>query len=746
MTRPETHEASVTHNRVALEQLRLFHRNTPVSQAMTLSTGALTTIVFWPTAERPHLLIWVVLVVAAACLRLGSSWRFSSLDRAGKALGVAIWEHWTRFGTLLSGAVWGCGGICLYPALDASRETFLCLILLGMCSGAMPLQAPVRGAFPLFAGAILIPMSILFILKGVFIYLIIAITALLQLYALVVSAERYRLNIAASQRLRFENESLVKELTESREAALAAKREADSANRIKGEFLANMSHEIRTPMNAILGLTHLALDAPSEKQREYLTKINGSAELLLNILNDILDFSKIEAGKLSLESVDFDLHQVSGRLSSAIGAQASEKGLDFEIMIAPETPRYLQGDPLRLEQVLMNLANNAVKFTERGSVTVSIAIIAEAGDKAMLRYAVSDTGIGLAPEQQERLFRAFSQADTSTSRKFGGTGLGLAISKRLVELMGGEIGVESEHGKGSTFYFSAPFARGKDRAATDLQRVAARPEPARLRGARVLVAEDNRLNQQVVCEFLARAGAGVAVAGNGLEAVEVARLQSFDAVLMDMQMPVMDGLQAARELRKIPHFADTPIIALTANVFRTDIEQCIAAGMNDHIGKPIKVDDLFAKLEKWLANPVLKPVDKVSSPSARTVPITDSQPKAQWSIPGLDIAAARDRLGGDDVLLGKVLGLFRQTEAESPLRIRAALAAGDAELCQRLAHTLKSTAGSVGANRLQAAARVIEETIRACGSVGEELLGELETAHAEAMAGLDSLDSNEERR
>jgi len=276
----------------------------------------------------------------------------------------------------------------------------------------------------------------------------------------------------------------------------------------------------------------------------------------------------------------------------------------------------------------------------------------------------------------------------------------------------------------------------------------------------VLVAEDNRLNQQVVCEFLARAGAGVAVAGNGLEAVEVgleavevARLQSFDAVLMDMQMPVMDGLQAARELRKIPHFADTPIIALTANVFRTDIEQCIAAGMNDHIGKPIKVDDLFAKLEKWLANPVLKPVDKVSSPSARTVPITDSQPKAQWSIPGLDIAAARDRLGGDDVLLGKVLGLFRQTEAESPLRIRAALAAGraalaagDAELCQRLAHTLKSTAGSVGANRLQAAARVIEETIRACGSVGEELLGELETAHAEAMAGLDSLDSNEERR
>jgi two-component system sensor histidine kinase/response regulator len=734
-----------------LEQLRLFHRNTPVSQAMTLFTAGLTTLVLWPITERFHLLAWLTLVIVAACARLVLGWRFARLDRAGAAIGVVAWERWTRFSALLSGAIWGGGGVWLYPMADANRETFLCLILLGMCSGAMPLQAPVRGAFSLFAGAVLMPMSILFVLKGGMIYLVLAATALLQLYALVVSAERYRLNIADSQRLRFENETLVKGLTASRETALAAKREADSANRAKSEFLANMSHEIRTPMNAILGLTHLGLDATPEKQREYLAKINGSAELLLNILNDILDFSKIEAGKISLENVDFDLHEVMDRLSSAVGAQAREKHLDFIIQIAPETPRFLRGDPLRLGQIFMNLANNAVKFTGRGSVTVNVTALAQGSDKVMLRYSVSDTGIGLTPEQRERLFGAFSQADASTTRKFGGTGLGLAISKRLAELMGGEISVESEYGKGSKFHFSAPFSQGEacpDATPSEVntRRTVTESERARWRGARILVAEDNPLNQQVIQEFLAKVGLDVVIAENGLEAVETAWRQSFDMVLMDIQMPVMDGLQATRKLREIPRFAGTPIIALTANVFRADIERCIAAGMNDHVSKPIKVDELFSKLGKWLANPVLKPSDNASSAlSAQTAPIIDSRPKPQISLPGLDIDTALDRLGGDEAVFKRIANLFHQTEAESASRIRAALAEGDAELCQRLAHTLKSTAGSVGANRLQAAARAIEDTIRTGGDVGENLLAELDAAHAEVMTGIESFGVRETR-
>ena len=741
-------EASATRDRVALEQLRLFHRNTPVSQAMTLLTTGLAALVFWSTAPQLHLLCWLGLTIIGACIRLGLSWRFSRLDRAGSPIEVKTWEHWTRLSTLLSGVAWGVGGIYLYPVRDPQREVFLCLILLGICSGAMPLQAPVRGAFPLFASSILLPMSALFIVKGGFIYLIIALTTLLQLYALIVSAERYRLNIADSQRLRFENEALVKNLTQSGEAALTAKREADSANRAKSEFLANMSHEIRTPMNAILGLTHLGLEGTPERQREYLSKINDSAELLLNILNDLLDFSKIEAGKISLENVAFDLYEVMGRLSSVFGAQARGKQLDFTVTIAPETPRYLRGDPLRLGQVLMNLTNNAIKFTERGGVTVTVAPAEQSEDKVTLRYAVEDTGIGLQPEQQGRLFQAFSQADSSTTRKFGGTGLGLVISKRLIELMGGEIAVDSEYGRGSIFRFTASFGRGKQLASPGalergLRHAISQRDLDRLRGARVLVAEDNAINRQIIRELLKKAHLDIVMVENGQEAVEAARQQSFDLVLMDIQMPVMDGLLATRELRKLPRFADTPIIALTANVFQTDIEQCLGAGMNDHIGKPVKLGELFAKLARWLDASGRKSTDRDPAPPEQLAPTGPDPPKPNPSPPGLDIAAALGRLGHKEALFAKLLGLFRQTETETAQRIRRALAAGDAELGQRLAHTLKSTAGTVGANRLQAAARAVEQTLLNSGDVGEKLLAELDAAHEEAMAGLEAHEPHE---
>ena len=750
MTPPEARQAASTCDRVALEQLRLFHRNTPVSQAMTLLTAGLAALVFWPTTSRLHLLCWLGLTIVGAGVRLGLSWRFSRLDRAGAPIEVNTWERWTRLSTLLSGIAWGVGGIYLYPASDPHREVFLCLVLLGISSGAMPLQAPVRGAFALFASAILLPMSALFVVKGGLIYLSIAFTTLLQLYALIVSADRYRTNIADSQRLRFENEALVGDLTASREAALAAKREADSANRAKSEFLANMSHEIRTPMNAILGLTQLALEETPDKQREHLGKISDSAEILLNILNDLLDFSKIEAGKVSLESVGFDLYEIMGRLNSIFGAQAREKGLEFTVNIAPETPRYLQGDPLRLGQVLLNLTNNAIKFTGRGSVTVSVAPVEERGETITLRYAVADTGIGLKPEQRSRLFRAFSQADSSTTRKFGGTGLGLAISKRLVELMGGEIAVDSEYGKGSVFRFTAAFGRGKDIAHLDpsaksLRRAISQADLDRVKGARILVAEDNAINQHIMRELLKKADLDIAMADNGQAAVDIARRQPFDLVLMDVQMPVMDGLRATRELRKIPQLADTPIIALTANVFQTDIEQCLAAGMNDHVGKPVKLGELFAKLAQWLDASAGERAGGARNPAGPPEPPAGVEPpKSPLSTPTLDIAAALGRIGNNRTLFAKLIDLFLQTEAETAQRIRRALAAGEIESGQRLAHTLKSTAGTLGAIRLQAAARTVEQALRERGEAGEALLAELEAAHGEAIAGLESLDTANE--
>lgn len=751
MVQPETvkcSEPALIQNLVVLEQLRLIHHNSLTSQVVSFIIGSLTISVLWPVGEKTHLLAWFSVLVVSILLRVALSGCFLKLDQAGTALSLDRWAHWTRWGVFLSGLIWGSAALVIYPANRPSYELFLCLMLVGVTTGALPLQAPLRGAFALYASAIMLPLSAILASRGEWGYWIVAFAAFLELCILILSANRYRTNIEDSQRLRFENANLVDGLVTSREKALIAMREADSANQAKSEFLANMSHEIRTPMNAILGLTQLGLKATPEQQLEYLVKINDSAELLLNVLNDILDFSKIEAGKISLEKIDFDLYGIIDSLTYTIDTQAKAKHLDFKVEIAPETPRYLTGDPLRLQQIIMNLANNAVKFTEHGSIVLQITCPALTSNSIMLHCSVTDTGIGLTPEQKTRLFQAFSQADTSTTRKFGGTGLGLAIAKRLVDLMGGEIAAESTYGQGSTFHFSAPFAIAKDYNCRvlplpNLGGSISEPQQAQLQGARVLIAEDNPLNQEVIEEFLARAGAQVTLVSNGLEAIEMVQRQSFEVVLMDLQMPVMDGLEAARELRKIPQLAKTPIIALTANVFQADIERCVAAGMNDHVGKPIKVEELFSKLEKWLKHSGFQPTEETVS-SSQSPPAeveTIKAPAATSTLPDLDIATALARLGNNEGLFRKIVALFRQSEADAPQRVRQALAEKDAEASHRLAHTLKSTAGTMGAIRLQAAALAVEQILRAGGEVSEDLLVELEAAHAAAMASLAAYES-----
>jgi len=390
---------------------------------------------------------------------------------------------------------------------------------------------------------------------------------------------------------------------------LRTRQERDSARaatQAKSVFLANMSHEIRTPLNAILGMAHLlARDGVTEKQAERLCTIHSSADHLLNVINDILDLSKIEAGKLVLEKTELEVEAQLVNVLSIMNPRAQAKGLKLRVD-AEDLPRHLLGDPIRLTQALLNYANNAVKFTESGSITLRARVLESSDTDVLLRFEVEDTGIGIDQEAMQRLFKAFEQADTSTTREYGGTGLGLAITQHLAALMGGEVGVSSTPGVGSTFWFTARLAKGgHDKAGgADIDTRNAEAQLADVcHGKVILLVEDEPINQIVAQELLSDTGLIIDTADNGLQAVEMARAKPYDLILMDMQMPKLDGISATRQIRQIPGCEAIPIIAMTANAFSEDRARCMDAGMNDFLSKPVVPDKFYSTLFAWLHRP-----------------------------------------------------------------------------------------------------------------------------------------------
>ncbi|MGE5468074.1 MAG: PAS domain S-box protein [Ignavibacteria bacterium] len=513
-------------------------------------------------------------------------------------------------------------------------------------------------------------------------------------------------------RHRFHLEELVAERT----AQLAAAREAaEVAARAKGAFVANISHEIRTPLNAILGFTHLLQrHSHDPEQADKLAKIDEAGHHLLALINDVLDFSKIEAGKVTLEQRDFDLAALLENTCGLVRDKAKAKGLQLLVNIDPALPATLRGDPTRLAQALLNYLSNAVKFSERGAVVLSARLLEENESCLKLHFAVQDQGIGIEPEAQLRLFADFEQADQSTTRRYGGTGLGLAITRRLAELMGGDVCVESRPGVGSTFHLTVRLGHAEAPSAvrTEPQAFAANAEAQLLRdhfGCRLLLAEDNAINREVATELLKEAGCRVDVAEDGARAVEMVRRHGYDLVLMDVHMPVLDGLSAARAIRALSGCGGLPIIALTASAFSEDRHSCVEAGMNDYIAKPFEPEQLFATLLRWLPKqPDTRPMPETP---VRGQPAVAAASAPLPEIPGLDLTTGLKAVRGRTASYERLLRLFVDGHADDMTTLREHLASGDDDGALRVAHSLKGTAGMLGAGRVQALATDLERVL-----------------------------------